>query len=315
MALGTCPGIAVTGPLHLFPLSVHVLNTRIIYNPKSGAIGRKPALLARVRGHVASHFPDCEIVPTEQRGHATALARQAVEKGCATVLAFGGDGTMNEIAQALADTPTVLGLIPSGSGNGLARHLGIPLRPEAALDLLRHGRTRLIDEGRADGRPFYVTAGLGFEAEIARRFSQLVSRGLAGYVSQGAQAWRTYVPQDYAIAHDGPPHCRRAFTLAVANCNQYGNNARIAPRAAVDDGLLNLAIVPPVDLLNAVPLLWRLFMGSLDRRADVLQLTGTKFIVERRAPGPLHTDGENHEAGTRVEFSIRPGCLRVLVPV
>jgi diacylglycerol kinase (ATP) len=290
------------------------LKTLIIYNPKSGDVGRKPALLARVRREVAAHYPDCEIAPTERRGHAGELARQAVAEGCGTVLAFGGDGTMNEIAQALMDTPAVMGLVPAGSGNGLARHLGIPLQPEAALALLHGGRVRTIDAGLADGRPFFVVAGLGFEAEIARRFDGLASRGLAGYVTTGTLAWRKYQPQDFSIGQNGSGFVRKTFTLAVANCNQYGNNARIAPRALVDDGLLNLAAVPPIGLLNGLPLLVRLFCGSLDRRADVLQLTGKEFIVERAAPGPLHTDGETHEAGGRVEFSIRPGCLRVLVP-
>ncbi len=255
-----------------------------------------------------------EIVPTERRHHATELARQAITDGCTLVVAFGGDGTMNEVAQALVGTEVVLGLIPSGSGNGLARHFRIPLRAEEAFALFQTGQPRLIDMGLADGRPFFVTAGLGFEAEMAREFNLLTKRGLPGYFRTGARGWMSYQPQDYVVTQNGTRDSQRALTLTVANCSQYGNNAYIAPRAQADDGLLDLAAVPPVNLFNAAPLLVRLFNGTLDRRADVLQRRGTNFTVERPGPGPLHTDGESHTAGARVEFSVRQRCLRVLVP-
>ena len=294
----------------IFPLKV-----RIIYNPRSGFIASHPRLLARVRAHIAAHRPDIAIAPTERRHHATALAHEAVADGCGCVMAFGGDGTMNEVAQALVGTETVLGVIPCGSGNGLARHLGIPLQPEAALGLLQSGRPRLIDAGLADGRPYFVAAGLGFEGEIAERFNRLTRRGLPGYLATGARAWWSYRPQSYTLTGGDVRASRRAFTLAVANCNQYGNNARIAPGALIDDGLLDLAAVPPISWLNAAPLLISLFLGTLNRRTDVLQWRGSSFVVERTQPGPLHTDGEVHEAGTRVEFTVRPRCLRVLAPV
>ncbi len=290
------------------------LKARIIYNPNSGFLSSHPALLASVRAWIGTHRPDIAIAPTERRHHATELARQAVADGCDLVFAFGGDGTMNEVAQALLGTPTMLGLIPCGSGNGLARHLGIPLHAPAALALLSTGKPRTIDAGYADGRPFFVISGLGFEAEIARRFNLLTRRGLPGYIATGIRGWWGYRPQDYVIVQDSDRHARSVFTLAIGNSSQYGNNAQIAPRALVDDGLLDLAAVPPVNLINGPPLLTRLFNGTLDRRSDVLQLRGARFTVERVAPGPLHTDGEVHEAGPRVDFTIRPRCLQVLAP-
>ncbi|MEI6861444.1 MAG: diacylglycerol kinase family protein [Verrucomicrobiota bacterium] len=291
------------------------MKTRIIYNPRSGDLTRKPALLTLAQRWVSDHRPETTIVPTERGGHATELARQAVADGCGIIMAFGGDGTMNEVAQALLGTQATLALLPCGSGNGLARHLGIPLDPAAALSLLLTGRPRTIDAGLADSRPFFVVAGLGFEAVIARRFSSLTNRGLAGYIRTGVRTWWGYAPQDYAITHSGEsPHTHRAFTLAVANSSQYGNNARIAPAAEVDDGLLDLTAVPPITVLNATPLLLALFRGTLARQSSVPQLRAEKFTVERSTPGPLHTDGETHEAGTRVEFTVRPRCLRVLVP-
>lgn len=296
-----------------FP-TVRGLKARIIYNPNSGFLSSHPALLARVRAWIAAHRPDIVIAPTEARHHATELAHAARAEGCDLVMAFGGDGTMNEVAQALVGTATVLGIIPCGSGNGLARHLRIPLEATAALELLASGKPRVIDAGYADGRPFFVISGLGFEAEIARRFNLLTRRGLPGYLATGARGWWSYLPQDCVIVQDGVRQARKVFTLAVANSSQYGNNARIAPRAVVDDGLLDLAAVPPVNLFNGPPLLARLFAGTLDRRADVLQLRGARFTVERVAPGPLHTDGEVHEAGSSVEYTVRPRCLQVLVP-
>jgi YegS/Rv2252/BmrU family lipid kinase len=293
---------------------VHGLKARIIYNPNSGFLSSHPALLAGVRAWIAAHRPDILIAPTEQRHHATELAREAVADGCDLVFAFGGDGTMNEVAQALLGTPTLLGLIPCGSGNGLARHLGIPLTATTALELVANGQPRAIDAGYADGRPFFVISGLGFEAEIARRFNLLTRRGLPGYLATGIRGWWGYRPQDYVIVQDGARHARSVFTLAIGNSSQYGNNARIAPRALVDDGLLDLAAVPPVNLFNGPPLLARLFTGTLDRRTDVLQLRGARFTIERAASGPLHTDGEVHEAGKTVEYTVRPRCLRVLAP-
>ena len=290
------------------------MKIRIIYNPRSGHLARKPGLLALAQRFVAERLPDASIVPTERGGHATELARQAVADGCGVVMAFGGDGTMNEVAQALVGTDAILAVLPCGSGNGLARHLGIPLAPEAALNLLLTGRPRAIDTGYADGRAFFVTAGLGFEGEIAHRFTRLTQRGLSGYIRTSAQAWWGYVPAEYTITHDGGRVTTDAFTLAVSNCNQYGNNAYIAPRAEVDNGFLDLTAVPPVSLLNAAPLMLALFRRTLDRRADVPQFRSAKFVVERAAPGPLQTDGEAHTAGAQVEFSVRPRSLRVLVP-
>jgi len=307
------PGVFAVASGRKIP-TVPGLKARIIYNPNSGFLSRHPALLARVQSYIAARRPDIAIAATERRHHATELAHQARVEGCELVLAFGGDGTMNEVAQALVGTETVLGIIPCGSGNGLARHLGIPLSATEALGLLENGRTRMIDAGYADGRPFFVICGLGFEAEIARRFNLLTRRGLPGYMATGARGWWSYRPQSYVIVQDGARQTREVFTLAVANSSQYGNNARIAPRASVEDGLLDLTAVPPVNLFNGPPLLAHLFAGTLDRRTDVLQLRSSRFTVERNAPGPIHTDGEVHEAGASVDYTLRPSCLRVLVP-
>jgi len=221
---------------------------------------------------------------------------------------------MNEVASALAGTSASLGLVPCGSGDGLGRHLGIHGPTSHALDILNHGRPAIIDTAEADGHPFFTAAGIGFEAEIAQRFNTLHRRGFARYLTTAAKAFREYRPQTYLVSHGGRRETLHAFTLAVANASQYGNNARIAPAARVDDGQLDLCAVPPVGFANAAPLLARLFRGTLDRAAGVVSRQGTRFVVERPAPGPLHTDGELHAAGVRLEFIVRPASLRILVP-
>jgi YegS/Rv2252/BmrU family lipid kinase len=285
------------------------VKTRFIVNPHSGAARR---VLGPIRAYAARHAAAVEL--TTHPRHASALARRALDDGCACVVAVGGDGTMNEIAAVLTGTSATLALVPCGSGNGLARHLGLHGSCTHALGVLASGRPLLIDTGMADQHPFFTVAGLGFEAHLAERFNRLQRRGFWRYLAAGAKALRGWQPIDCVIAHAGRRETVRALTVAVANGDQYGNNARIAPGARVDDGLLDLCAVPPLTLGNAVPLAVRLFAGSLARAPGVVLRRAEHFSVERPAPGPLHTDGEIHAAGSRIEFSIRPASLRILVP-
>lgn len=251
---------------------------------------------------------------TQHARHAFALAREAVAEGYAIIVAVGGDGTMNEVASALINTPATLGLVPCGSGDGLGRHLHLHGSPARALALLESGNVRVIDSGEVNGHAFFCAAGIGFEAEIAHRFNKLQRRGFLRYLTTAATGYFEWQPQDYTVTDENGSEQIRAFTLAVANSDQYGNEARIAPGARIDDGLLNLASIPPVTLLNSIPLGARLFHGSLHRVPGVVLKTGRHFVVERAAPGWLHTDGEVHEAGTRLEFTVHPASLRVIAP-
>ena len=221
---------------------------------------------------------------------------------------------MNEVAATLVGTETTFGLVPCGSGDGLGRHLGIHGSIERALDVLLTGRPHRIDTGFADGHAFFTAAGIGFEAEIARRFNRLRRRGFARYLTTSVQAFHRWKPQNYTVTAENRTSTLRAFTLTVSNANQYGNNARIAPEARVDDGLLDLCAVPPVNFRNALPLAIHLFHGTIGRVRGVNIRRSDHFIVERDSPGPLHTDGEVHEAGTRIEFTVRPSSLRIMVP-
>ena len=285
------------------------MKTRFIVNPRSGGATH---VLDRVHDFASTLGADVTL--TTHPRHATELALGALLDGCRLIVAVGGDGTLNEVAGCLVGTSATFGLVPCGSGNGLGRHLGIHGDLSHSFEILRNGRPRLIDTGLADGHPFFTVAGLGFEAEVSARFNTLSKRGFLRYVGAAARLWRSYTPQEYLIESQGQQVHARGFTVAVANSDQYGNNARIAPGARVDDGLLDLTLVPPVDAWRAVPLLVGLFTGAVGQDPGVIRLQSNRIIIERASPGLIHTDGETHAAGQRVEFAVRPRSLRVMAP-
>jgi YegS/Rv2252/BmrU family lipid kinase len=288
---------------------------RFIFNPRSGHNARNPWLLGRAREFIAEHKLDASVVPTERPLHATELARRALDEGCNLVVAIGGDGTMNEVAAALVGTPAALGLIPCGSGNGLGRHLGIPGPGKGAFRALLGGRTRTIDTGVADGHPFFNAMGLGFDAEISARFNALTRRGLPSYVRTSIGTLFSYQSAHYTIrAGDAAPVNTPGFIVAIANSDQYGNDCYIAPGARVDDGLLDLTVLSQVSAWNALPLAVRLFTGKIGGAASVTRLRAERFVIERPAPGFIHTDGEVRPAPAVIEVTVRPASLRIVVP-
>ena len=290
------------------------MKLRFILNARSGHIRRDPALAERLRAFIARRGLDAAVAFTEAPCHATSLAHAALGEGCDVVVAVGGDGTVNEVAQALVGTPAALGLVPLGSGNGLARDLGVPLRTTDALEVLLHGRPRMIDVGCANDRPFFCAMGAGFDADLVDRFNRCQRRGLATYLRLGLLLWWRQRPERFVV-HAGDTRLEfTALLVAVANAAKFGNNARIAPGARVDDGLLDLVVVPPATLRNALPLVWRLFTGTLDRHPRIRHLRGAHFTIERTQPGLFHTDGEIGPPVARIEISVRPSALRVLVP-
>jgi len=297
-----------------------------IFNPRSGYNISNPRVIERARRFIAEQNAagalDARLVSTERPHHATALARDAIADGCALIVAIGGDGTINETATALvnAPAPVALGLIPCGSGNGLGRHLGIPRPDERAFHTLLHGKSRVIDTARADGHPFFNVMGLGFDAEISARFRSLKHRGFPAYLRiMLAEFWK-FPPMRCRIFAEGnaslpvAPIDTRAFILAIANSDQYGNNGFIAPAARIDDGLLDLTLIRRATWLNALPLALRLLTRRLHGSRDVVHLRAPRFVIERDAPGLIHSDGEPREAGARVEVEVLPRSLRVMTP-
>lgn len=292
------------------------MKTLFVLNPHAGRNRRRPTLRSDLEKFIRTHRLDAVVAPTTGPGHATELAHAALAAHCARIVAVGGDGTLNEVAQALVGTPAVLALLPCGSGNGLALHLGLPTQVGPALRLLVDPAAQplAIDTGTANGHPFFNAMGLGFDAEISQRFNRLKHRGLAAYVRTVAGALGTFAPERVAIASRGTTFEATASLVAVGNSDQYGNQAIIAPGARVSDGLLNLTVIPDLNLVGCAAVALRLFRGNLDRFPGVVTSVAESFTIRREHPGLIHTDGETHATAATVHVAVRAASLRILVP-
>lgn len=293
-----------------------MVGMRFILNPVSGHNRRRLWLEDFLRLFIRENRILGDVMTTQGPGHASALAKAAVCEGVERVVVVGGDGAMNEVAQALVNTSSILGLVPCGSGNGLALHLGIPLDLQKALTLAISpaGLTKLIDSGDADGRPFFNVMGIGLDAEVSRRFNTLKNRGVMGYVRTAIGVLGGIRPERVRLGGDSWEEELDVFLVAVANSNQYGNHAKIAPGALVDDGELDLVAVRPAGIFGAAEIASRLFAGTLDSSRHIRRVRGKSFWIERAAPGLMHTDGETFDAGARINVIVRTKSLRVLVP-
>ncbi len=292
------------------------LRTTFVVNPVAGRASSRAARRHRIEDFIRQHRLDARIDLSRRAGHARELAQAAVASGAQLVVSVGGDGTLNEVAGALVGTRALYGIIPTGSGNGLGRDLGLPLDFNRALHLLLDGAVREIDSGVVNGLPFFNVMGLGFDAEIGRRFNLSRRRGFWTYLRIGLGAFLTYRRQPVVIESDsGERVSMESILVTVANSTQYGNNARIAPRARLDDGRLELVAITTRNLLLALPLVARLFRGTIDRSRHVRTISGARFTIERAHAGPLHTDGEIHDCAATIEITVRPASLRVVTPV
>ena len=288
-----------------------------IINPVAGSStrwNRHADLVDTIRRRCAAAAADHEVAFTERPGHGRELAEALAGRGFSPVVAWGGDGTVNEVASALMHRDAALGIVPAGSGNGLARELGISLRPEEAIDTAVRGRDRVIDVGELDGRPFVNLAGVGLPASVADLFARLAGRGLAGYALATARQLARYRSQRYTLVTEGRSVERPALLIEVANGRQYGNGAVIAPRARLDDGQLDLVSVDPISRARAALGLWRLFNDTIDRHPYVhcSRVGGVTISADR--PLRFHVDGEVAQGGCSLSAAIHPKALRVRVP-
>ncbi len=288
----------------------------IIFNPRSGRPRPSAPILPLLKDFIAQQRLDAQLFCTEGPGHATELARDAVAGGCRRVIAVGGDGTVNEVAQALIHSPAAMGLVPCGSGNGLALHLGLPRSVSDALELATGSSSHVaeIDTGVVNGLPFVNAMGLGLDADVSERFNHLTKRGLPAYARTAMKAFLERKTYRCLVTASGQLQTIDALLLSVTNSDQYGNNAKIAPHARVDDGALDLVAIRPVGFLSAGFLGARLFLGTIDKSSRVRRLRGPSFVIERPAAGVIHTDGETHMAAATLEVSVRSRSLKILVP-
>jgi diacylglycerol kinase (ATP) len=257
-----------------------------------------------------------EVFVTERAGHARELAAAAVARGAALVMAWGGDGTVNEVASALAFRDCPLAIVPSGSGNGLARDLGVPLEPSAAIAAAVDGSERIIDAGELDGHLFFNVAGIGFDARVAHQFAEtgLVRRGLWRYVEITLRELFSFEGGDHTIVADGTIVRSRAFLIAFANARQYGHGALIAPHARLDDGKLDVVVIgyrSPLAVLMQAP---RLFTGNVNRVPDVTTLQAAEIGISSAGRVLYHVDGEPFVGSAELSVRVRRNALRVRVP-
>jgi diacylglycerol kinase (ATP) len=291
----------------------------VIINPISGTGGRPE--IARGRAELAASIAeargiDAEILVTERPGHARELAAGALARGASLVAAWGGDGTANEVASILAFTDTSFAVIPSGSGNGLGRELGIPLDPREAFHVALDGVDRIMDAGELDGRLFFNVAGVGLDARVAHRFAAagLVRRGFLRYLEIAGQELFSYQPDDHSIVVDGTMQRTRALIVAIANGRQYGNGAIIAPHALVDDGLLDVVVIEPRPIVTTLLQVPRLFSGQIHEIRGVTIRRGANIEITSARPVTYHVDGEPFAGGAVIAARIRPRALRIRTP-
>ena len=284
-----------------------------IINPVSGT-GSKDKIPRLIDTMVNYDINEVSVVMSEYAGHAREIAAQAVSDGIDVVVAIGGDGTVNEVGSALCGTDTALAIVPSGSGNGLARHLRIPMNASRALQILNNGIVGKFDYCTVNGNPFFCTCGMGFDAEVSYKFSNEGTRGFITYIKTTLTEFFKYKAQDYIIDIDGMKHEERAFVIACCNAAQYGNNAYIAPRATMQDGLIDITVMHGFSVVESPLIGARLFFRQLDKDRHVSIYRGKHVVIERRQDGFIHIDGDPVTMPARLEFENISKGINILVP-
>lgn len=275
-----------------------------IVNPISGK-GRKERIISFLKKE------GCKIMFTEYAGHAEKIAREADER---IIVAVGGDGTVNEVARGILGSEKILGIIPCGSGDGLALHLGISRNYKKAYSTIRQGHMTSIDTATINGKPFFSVCGVGFDAAVSEKFANSGKRGVINYIEQGIKSWLDFAPEKYTVDIDGKVSETEATLITVCNSSQWGNNVRIAPMADISDGLIDIAIIEKVDIID-LPTIALLFVtGKSNYTKKLHSIRGKEIRISRTFSGPVHADGEWFNAGTELEIKINPASLKIIIP-
>ena len=284
-----------------------------VYNPISGSRRLIP-VIPIIERFINRDLYDYTILTTDHKGHATELARQYAAQNYDAVIAVGGDGTVNEVGCGLIGTNTALGIIPCGSGNGLARHLGIPIDPFKAVKWLNKSVFTDIDYGLINGRPFFCTCGVGFDATVSETFSNAGSRGVLTYMESILLEIATYKDQLYKLSFDDSSETFESFIVTCANADQWGNNAYIAPTASMQDGMMDVVVIHPFTPFDAPLLAFQLFNRQLDKNPKVTIRKCRRLTITRQNDGPAHYDGDPIQLGKEINIEMVPAGLKVLIP-
>ncbi len=283
-----------------------------IINPISGNVN-KASTPEKIKKYLDSERFDYEIKETQYAGHATDLAREASRSGIDIAVAVGGDGTVNEVARGIIHTQTALGIIPCGSGNGLARHLFIPVNVKRSINILNQCEIHDLDYGVINGYPFFCTCGMGFDAFVSMKFAEAGKRGPITYVQKVLEESLNYKPETYEIEDDTDKGSYKAFLISCANASQYGNNAYIAPQASMSDGLMDVIIMEPFDVLEAPQIAIDMFSKTLDKSSKIKTFRTKNLHIRRSQPGVIHFDGDPVMTGADIDIHLEEKGIKIVV--
>jgi YegS/Rv2252/BmrU family lipid kinase len=255
---------------------------------------------------------DYKIRMTEYAGHAAEMAREEVASGTDIVAAVGGDGTVNEVARSLTHTQTALAIIPCGSGNGLARHLCLPMDTRKAIAMINACKIEAFDYGVINDQPFFCTCGMGFDAFISLKFAEAGKRGPVTYAENVLKEGLKYKPETYEVSDDTGASKYKAFLIACANASQYGNNAYIAPGATMKDGEMDVIIMEPFDVLDAPQIAADLFMKTLGNNSKIKTFRTKHLHIHRKEPGAIHFDGDPMMTDADIDVHIEHEGIRIV---
>lgn len=289
-------------------------NVTLVVNPISGGRRNKQAIISQIQTAFSNRDAKITTRLTGKRGDATDFAREAVQQNQDLVVAVGGDGTLNEVATGLVNSPAPMAIVPLGSGNGFARTLDIPMRVAGALEVIQTGRVVSVDVGKVNERYFFLVTGVGFDAVVGHLFDSSKRRGPLPYFYLGVKGYMTYRPEKLKMHFDGDTLDLAPFVVAIANGRQYGNNALIASAAKMNDGLLNVVIIPNFPLSYAFTQLHKLFRDRMASWPDAVFGASNEVIIERERDGYINLDGEPVLEKARLELRILPACLKVIAP-
>lgn len=287
----------------------------LVINPISGGLNKSGLADVVAQRMKASLNMEVDVKTTAGKGDARRFATEAVENGYYAVIVAGGDGTVNEVAAALCDSEVALGIIPSGSGNGLARHLEIPVDENLSLDVIAENNIVACDYATVNDKPFFCTFGVGFDAAVSDRFAKQRKRGKFMYFKSALEEFVQYRPQVYTISANGKVFTQNAFLIACCNASQYGNNAYIAPTASMTDGLLDIIIIHAGSPLDTAVLGVDLFTGYINRNTLLQSFQAPAAVIYRTEEGAAHIDGDPIELGEIIDVKCKRGGLKIFVPV
>jgi len=286
-----------------------------IANPFSGntIVQTLPVLVAK---HFAKNAYECVIKYTEYAGHATVLAQEAADAKINLVVAVGGDGSINEVARGLIGSETILGILPAGSGNGFSMHLGIGRNPEKAIEHLKNGKILKMDTCCVNNIPFVNLAGVGFDANVARRIKGSTLRGFKGYLTYSLKEAIDYQMQDFELEIDGQKINRKCFSIAIANAPMYGYGFVVAPSAKLNDGLLEVMILKAASKWRYIFEGWRFLNSSLNESNLSERFAAKKVVIRaKKMPLAVHFDGESILVEKEdLVFEIVEKSLRLMIP-